>query len=45
MIALNSVITCPNCGHQETEIMPDDACQYFYDCKNCSKVLKPEPGD
>ena len=40
-----SVLTCPLCGHQETETMPMDACQYFYDCKGCGTVLKPKAGD
>ena len=44
-IILNSVITCPNCGHKKEEVMPTDACQYFYDCENCLKVLKPKDGD
>jgi pyrroline-5-carboxylate reductase len=25
--------------------MPSDACQFFYECKNCGVVLKPNPGD
>lgn len=40
-----SVITCPLCEHSEAEPMPVDACQYFYDCRGCGAVLKPEPGD
>ncbi|HYS45526.1 MAG TPA: GDCCVxC domain-containing (seleno)protein, partial [Rhizomicrobium sp.] len=32
-IILESTITCPVCGHQATEVMPTDACQFFYDCK------------
>ena len=44
-IILNSVITCPNCRHVKEEVMPTDACQYFYDCENCLKVLKPKDGD
>ncbi|MBA4053405.1 MAG: hypothetical protein C0490_01710 [Marivirga sp.] len=44
-ILVNSVITCPDCGHKKEEIMPADACQYFYDCENCHKVLKPKVGD
>ncbi|RMD99288.1 MAG: hypothetical protein D6816_15150 [Bacteroidetes bacterium] len=44
-IELESIITCPHCGHAEKETMPEDACQYFYECKNCGKVLKPKPGD
>ncbi len=45
MIERRSTLTCPGCGHQETEIMPTDACQYFYDCKVGGSVLKPKPGD
>jgi hypothetical protein len=40
-----STITCPKCGHAETETMPTDACQWFYDCKGCGEVLKPLEGD
>jgi hypothetical protein len=42
---LTSVITCPACGFRSTETMPTDACQYFYDCRGCGRVLKPKPGD
>jgi hypothetical protein len=42
---LRSTVTCPKCGHAETETMPTDACQYFYDCKGCGAVLKALPGD
>jgi len=42
---LRSVITCPQCGHGETETMPTDACQYFYECVECGALLKPEKGD
>ena len=44
-VVLQSTITCPNCGHQKEETMPTDACQYFYECENCKKVLKPNQGD
>jgi hypothetical protein len=44
-ISFQSTITCPVCGHQATETMPDDACQFFYDCGNCGTVLKPKRGD
>ena len=40
-----STITCPKCGHVETEIMPTNACQWFYDCKGCGALLKPKDGD
>ena len=38
-IILESTITCPECGHIKTEIMPTDACQWFYECENCHTVL------
>ena len=44
-IISDSTITCPKCGHKETEIMPTDACQWFYECKNCGTLLKPNKGD
>ncbi|MGO9389611.1 GDCCVxC domain-containing (seleno)protein [Rhodoblastus sp.] len=42
---LTSTLTCPKCGHRAVETMPTDACQYFYECKGCSALLKPFPGD
>ena len=45
VIVLESTITCPKCGHVETETMPTDACQWFYDCKDCKAVLESLPGD
>ena len=42
---LNSTISCPECGHKELEKMPIDACQWFYECKGCSGLLKPKKGD
>jgi len=44
-VQLQSTITCPECGHRKEETMPTDACQLFYDCENCKKVLKPQQGD
>ena len=40
-----SVITCPHCGHEAPERMPTNACQYYYDCRGCGELLKPNPGD
>lgn len=34
-----------NCGHKKAEDMPANACQFFYECENCKKVLKPKEGD
>ena len=45
MIGLQSTITCPLCEHQETETMPTDACQFFYDCKGCGVLLRTKRGD
>ena len=44
-IQRESTITCPSCGHQSTETMPLDSCQFFYECLNCKTRLKPKNGD
>lgn len=44
-IMLKSAITCPLCGFKKSEIMPADACQFFYECTNCGEILKPKKGD
>ena len=44
-IKLTSTLTCPSCGHRSTDEMPIDACQFFYDCKGCGVVLRPNKGD
>lgn len=41
----DSTLTCPECGHQKTETMPADACQWFYECTGCGALLRPLPGD
>lgn len=45
MTELLSTITCPSCGHAETESMPADACQIRYTCKSCGNELRPKKGD
>jgi hypothetical protein len=40
-----SELTCPQCGHRKIELMPTDACQFFYECESCKTVLRPLPGD
>lgn len=42
---LESLITCPHCGHAAMEVMPENACTYFYTCTRCHTLLKPKPGD
>ncbi|MBA4407615.1 hypothetical protein C0389_10100 [bacterium] len=44
-IILESIIKCPFCSFQKIEIMPESACEYFYECENCKKMLKPNEGD
>jgi hypothetical protein len=44
-VVLQSILTCPECGHQKEETMPTDACQYFYECEHCKQVLKPIGND
>ncbi len=40
-----SVLTCPECGHEEREEMPADSCIFFYECKGCETLLRPSAGD
>jgi len=42
---LESLLTCPACGHAELLTLPTDACQWFYECPACKALLKPKPGD
>ncbi|GAU80905.1 GDCCVxC domain-containing (seleno)protein [Bosea sp. BIWAKO-01] len=42
---LQSLITCPHCGHAAADTMPTDACQFFYECKGCGALLRPKQGD
>jgi hypothetical protein len=44
-VILNSTITCPACGTTQTETMPTDAFQYFYECTGCGELLRPKPED
>jgi hypothetical protein len=43
-MVLESMITCPRCGHAQRESMPTDACQFFYECTGCHTLLRPKPG-
>jgi hypothetical protein len=44
-VILQSVLTCPHCGYRKREAMPTEACQFFYECAGCKRVLRPKPGD
>jgi hypothetical protein len=45
VVLLETVLTCPSCGVQATETMPEGACRYFYECADCGAGLKPRAGD
>jgi hypothetical protein len=40
-----ATITCPLCGTQARERMPDNACRFFYRCTGCRALLRPKAGD
>ena len=40
-----STLTSPHCGFAKQEIMPMDACQFYYRWNNCKTLLRPNPGD
>jgi len=42
---LQTIISCPSCGTAKVEVMPVDACRFFYECTGCGKLLKPKAGD
>lgn len=44
-IELTSELTCPKCNFKKLEQMPTDSCQFFYECQNCGKVVRPIAGD
>lgn len=41
----SSTLTCPECGFQKSEVMPTDACVFFWECEGCKTLLKPLAGD
>lgn len=40
-----STLKCPVCGFEKEEVMPLDACLYYYECTACHTLLRPKPGD
>lgn len=42
---LTSTLTCPHCRLSKQEVMPTDACQFYYKCTGCAIVLRPKAGD
>lgn len=45
MITLESTLQCPSCSHTAQLIMPEEACQHFYQCTQCGHWMRPKPGD
>ena len=43
-LIVESVLTCPHCGFSAAEVMPTDACLYFYECSSCNTLLRPKAG-
>lgn len=44
-IKLSSTITCPECRNKTEEIMKEDSCLIYYECRICNAVLRPLSGD
>jgi len=44
-VVLQSVLTCPRCGHETTETMPSDSCLFFHECVQCKALIRPKAGD
>lgn len=40
-----SIVTCPACGCQVEEHMPDDHCVVVWNCPDCGRTLRPKAGD
>ena len=40
-----SIITCPSCNFSKKEKIPENSCQFFYECKKCKYIIKPNKGD
>ncbi|HLD83177.1 MAG TPA: GDCCVxC domain-containing (seleno)protein [Candidatus Omnitrophota bacterium] len=44
-VILKAKIKCPFCGYVKEETMSDDSCQFYYECSNCKKILRPKEGN
>jgi len=42
---MHSIITCPKCGHLESEKIPARHSTKLYACKNCKIVIVAKPQD
>jgi len=39
---LDSIIKCPNCSHEQQEVMPTDACLFFLPMYELSGFIKAQ---
>ena len=40
-----ATLTCPFCGREEAETMPEDACVAFWACPGCGAFLQHREGE
>lgn len=45
MTELHSTLLCPSCGAASEEVMPEDACVWFWTCPECRTRHRPKDGD
>jgi len=39
-VEIQANLTCPFCKEVQATTMPTNACQYFYKCVHCGKIIK-----
>lgn len=44
-MVLDSILTCPECGHKTKEEMLENSCQYSYRCSSCNKLIVAKEGE
>lgn len=44
-VAQTATLQCPSCGMTSEEVMPQDACLFFWICPHCATRHRPETGD
>ncbi|MGB1206900.1 MAG: GDCCVxC domain-containing (seleno)protein [Chitinophagales bacterium] len=42
VLKMQSILTCPKCQHQTTEVMQENACKVFHKCDACNNMVKPK---
>jgi len=45
VISEYSELTCPKCGHVQTEKLPTETCMIGYTCSECNETFHPKEGD